>query len=307
METSLKKSIITILSILFILFFILWASGCHLWEASQYLEHSDQKPGQSLSGCFDTATSQGMLEIRTNTDKMRQYMEKRTGQSFEGWTLYEMQLMEMELDRLEKEKKDSALAAQEPFINDEDPHKKDPADRNAPSGGYTDKEYEYDTETDETYTEEQTANKSLDGRWQHPDGDIIEISGSTGIFIAFSPVWQNFADHDFISLGMPAYQNIVSVTDISQILEVNKYPDPADDITANAENFIEFFEGFDYLWRCSVLYPIIWGDTGEPHMTQWDDDAILVMSLDGESFMQYGMARRKLEVMQKYYTYYRIK
>jgi hypothetical protein len=54
-----------------------------------------------------------MFETRTNTEKMRQYMEERTGQSFEGWTLYEMQLMEMELDRLEKEKKEAVLQAQD--------------------------------------------------------------------------------------------------------------------------------------------------------------------------------------------------
>ncbi len=265
----------------------------------------------------------------SQTQILRRSLEKRTGQSMDGWTLDEMKALEAELDKLEKEKhqaqnqegtqtaeqsqdtaQESTQSQQQVFESDEGPHKKELGDRNAPSGGYADQEYDYDTETDEPYTDEQTVNKSIEGRWQHPNGTVIEISGSTGVFIAFSSYWQLFADHDHISLGMPAYQNIVPVTDISQILEVNKYPDPANDITANAENFIEIFEGFDYLWRCSVFHGALDGDTGEPstayEATFWSDDAILVMNLNGESFMQYGTMRRSLDDMQRF-TYYRIK
>jgi hypothetical protein len=283
----LKKNIITILSILFILFFILWASGCHLWEASRAFD-SDQKSGESLSGCFVAAAAQGMFETRTNTEKMRQYMEERTGQSFEGWTLYEMQLMEMELDRLEKEKKEAVLqaqdsetpqveqgqgttqsqAAQEPFKSDEGPHKKDPQDRNAPSSGYESYE-ENDPYYDEAAIQEIVASRDLNGRWRHSMGEIIFISGQTGTFEVFNPVHQKFVDLGMIQIGDVRLHNIRPITSFSELddmrwlggylLEIKNMVGDGD------------FSEVAALWRCSRTIFVWDGWTDEPLRIEVDE------------------------------------
>ncbi len=101
----IEKNIIKIFCILFILFFILWASGFHLWEVSALLDEP-----KGLEGCFRGSAIQSRVKMRTNTEQMRQNRQEKTGQSFEGWTLYEMQLMAMELDRLEKERREGQSA-----------------------------------------------------------------------------------------------------------------------------------------------------------------------------------------------------
>ncbi len=98
--TPLKKSkIISIAFTFFLLITVSYIFGCTISD-------KDEEPGCGailLARIARSLNPEGY--DRAEKELFGSYMEKRTGQSLEGWTLYEMQLLEAELDRLEKERR----------------------------------------------------------------------------------------------------------------------------------------------------------------------------------------------------------
>ena len=94
---------------------------------------------------------------------------------------------------------------------------------------------------------EEPVNMSLDDVWQSSAGTIVKINGNSGVFQAFSPTWQEFADAGFIKIGDLQIKDIVKISDNQ--------------------------------WSCSVRYWFTLDE--EPYEVGWSDKATITMSDDG--------------------------
>ena len=62
------------------------------------------------------------------------------------------------------------------------------------------------------FLESEAPPASLDGRWLRDTGYGVEISGSSGVFYALCPAWQNVADKGYISIGSLAFKEIKQIS-----------------------------------------------------------------------------------------------
>lgn len=62
---------------------------------------------------------------------------------------------------------------------------------------------------DEFVEEQQETNMGLDGIWDRSNGEVIEIQGSTAVFLSFSSIWQPAVDAGFVGAGSQKWVNIV--------------------------------------------------------------------------------------------------
>jgi hypothetical protein len=331
--TLKKKNLSIAISIVFIIFFVLYINGCD----------TDGENGPS-PGCFLVQSLGRVAEEKLETgplqmtryeqiayqNKLRKRLQERTGQHLVNWTLEELMALEAELDRMEKEKKEAAQAAQateapqvegleatqsqatqEPFKSDEGPHKRDPGDRNAPSSGY-DSFDDYDG-YDEPYYEEQTtqeivANRDLNGRWRHSSGETIYINGETGTFEVFNPVHQKFVNLGMISIGDVKYHNIRPIGSFSELEDMRwlgGYLLEIKNMVGDGD-----FSEFAALWRCSRTIFVWDGWTDEPKAVEVDSgerDTVLILLPDGDTLYESTRAARTLQELQNELTYYRVK
>jgi hypothetical protein len=327
-----KKNLSIAISIVFIIFFMLYINGCE--------KDDETSPGcflvQSLGGYMEEKAKAGPLQMTRYEqlryqNKLRESLQKRTGKHLVGWTLEELMALEAELDRMEKEKKEAALtaqdsetpqveqgqevtqsqAAQEPFISDEGPNKRDPADRNAPSsdyGSYDDYDGYDDPYYDEAAIQEIVASRDLNGRWRHSSGETIYISGETGTFEVFNPVHQKFVDLGMISVGDVIFHNIRPIGSFSELddmrwlggylLEIKNMVGDGD------------FSDIAAIWRCSRTIFGWDGWTDEPLKIEVDSgerDSVLILLPDGDTFYESTRGARTLQELQSGLTYYRVK
>ena len=150
-----NKKIAVILSCIFIAAFILWANGCDS-SLTGYDSYTMMCRGDNIAG-----------KVLRPYAELRSDLEKRTGQSLEGWTYAELIELEKELLRLEQERKDAEYDAKhEAFMKklreDADAERKDTAkDDESKLVEETSKEettayYEDDEEEDQATLEEKT-------------------------------------------------------------------------------------------------------------------------------------------------------
>ncbi len=146
-----NKKIAVILSFIFIVAFILWANGCDE-SRTGYDSYTMMCGGDTIAG-----------QVLRPYAELRSDLEKRTGQSLEGWTYAELIELETELLRLVQERKDAENAAWAKELREYgDAERKDTAkDQESKLVEETSKEettayYEDDKEEDQATAEEET-------------------------------------------------------------------------------------------------------------------------------------------------------